>query len=617
MLSYRANIMLYSSVLALCLLDVSKGFADSSTESQKDSYKVKKLDKNAKEDTTEAKKDVKLDGTPPSADDEKRLREKEQEVIKLEERKKSFLKRIEAVTNKNSAGLQFVLGKEIDVQSKIQEKNEKIIRGLNISTQNNEYLSLLSKKIERMYNFISSKKQSIADDAEWFKHVYDNAKEQLSQLKELRAKFKKIEHNNEEKKSLESLYNEVIESFLASYGVMAVTEAYLVKGADYCKNKEISGHFMQHFFPHFSDEAFKASAASIDMVAGDQRRALTTAFDSHLFYPIDEKVSNEHLASDAPKDSDDAKLMAKIKEKLKSDPSENKDIKKLMDPKNGGIITSYNIMLRDGMSAPLCVYAAVSCNTNSNGDIKEYTTRRFSIVEKQNDTDSSDLRKQSTDSGDLTKQLIDSEQKENRTEIENADAKLREELRADAEKERLEKEQEAANLEKENLEKLKEKADDEKSKKPSEKKDTHSDSEKDKADVDAAEIESNKDNSHPSEHDSPADGKASGRTNSAKADSKKTDDSKPKHDTSKNHRNDPATEKSDKAAPSHAAEATSSGSTGTPEKSSESASTTDKKDEKSVTETKQDERPAEDKKGNKPAEKGFFKSLFAGKPAGS
>lgn len=466
MLTYRTRIMLYSSVLALCFLDVSKVFATPEDSAIKSS----------KSDTVTSSA---LEGAPPSLGAKEALRK----TIKEEE---EFLKRTEEVTNKYSNGLQYVLGKEVDVRAITRENNALITEDLlKFNTNGKEEVRDLSDKInkkqenskkdKKTYTLVSlkeklkdkmalikSKKQSVLDEYEWLEKVNKSAEIDLAHLKELKNEIEQLKAGNPKLNDKLDSYRDTIRSFLVSYQIIVVCTAFLKKSEAYCQNKEISNKYIKKFFPHFTDARFEASFNTIDMVAGDERRAMTTAYDSHSFYPIDEQHVDEHqlkeyLGADAPSDSDDIRLFNLIKNKLKSKGKENETAKDLLKHDNGGIIFSYNVMYRDGMAAPLCVFTAVSCTASPEGEIKEYTLRRFSIVDKNEKVD-------------LTKQFINAENKESRAKVEEANAELQDEISEIIKSEHLAKEKAAE-------EKLKAAAEGKKEKE----KEKHSDASKDGA----------------------------------------------------------------------------------------------------------------------------------------
>ena len=400
MLTYRARVMLYSSVLALSLVGATDGFC----------Y--------AEEKGAEANVDQGA-GAPPSAETEKAA----EELRHATQKQEAFNKRIAEVSNKYEAGFQYVVGEKIDVESQLAEKAKNIRSKLSdfgdLKEKGNtkfeaveKYSAELLKKVEEKYKFIMHQKESI-DEAAWFSEVHAYAIRHLNELKDLRAEF---EHNPKEKDSKMDLYSRKIENFIAAYRVVIVCYSYLKQSQAYCHSDKISGHFMTHLDTHFSDRRFTQAA---DDIKSGSMKPLTVIGD-YALYPIDSVVREKSgFSTNIDADSADGKLISMAKKAG----LDNENARDQLKANNGGVVLSSKMMLRPGMKAPLCVYSAVGFD-----DGKE-SVRRFSLVGKD-------------EPENLTVQFIDAENQHVYKKIEDADkalqaklleAKKAEEAKAEAE----------------------------------------------------------------------------------------------------------------------------------------------------------------------------------------
>ncbi len=401
--------MLYSSVLALSLVAPSEGFS-----------KEKDHHESAKETSFQA------DGKPISEAQEDLHDKAIIEASEVAQKKQAFTRKITEVINKYTVGLRSVLGADIKAEEQLKEKSDKIVKGLTdfdpkiekSFEQVDEYSENLVKQLESKHKFIMAQKASIGGDIEWFEDVHKYALAQLKKLTDLRNEMK---NTPERLKSLARVYNERMTHFLPAFSVFTVCASYLGNGKAYCHDKEIKHQYMKRFFQYFTDSEFQASAGAVDMVIGDKKAPLTSAFDNHVFYSIETKTvaldhGKEFTIADISSDPADEKILLLIKKTLTSSDPKDETAKMLMKPEMGGLILSSRLMYLDGMSKPLCVYCAISFDVDQ-GKIKGYTLRYFSMVEK-------------TEKADLTKQYIDLKNEKLQKEIETASAKLQADINA-------------------------------------------------------------------------------------------------------------------------------------------------------------------------------------------
>lgn len=409
---YRTSMMLYSSVFALSLVVASDGFCVSkeSTRTEKTSELKEKsvaVDSKKLSDTnTKPKKDIvtPLTDAEEAADDKLKM-----EQIKKEQKKLQFAKKIETIRMKYAALFSAISGESKEnIAKKLGEHSEKVSSALlaALSDPKSDVYEKLEKGIKRKNTFIQSKKESIGtEDAEWFGELCVAAEKQLKRLAKLNAEFdnNKMETKKEETKKQEEIriiYADKINNFLASYDAFTACTHYLAKAKEYCNDSAISFEVMKVRFEDFSSKAFKEAAVPSDILSG--KRDPFASIKGYKFYAIgkDEYQNGKYL-SQIPPESDEAKYIATAKSRPMS--------QILLAPQNGGLILSSQMIQKEGMDRPICVFYSYAA------DGGKETVYRFSLVHESEETTGRQL----------TAQLIHAENQPEQSKLVEAAAELK------------------------------------------------------------------------------------------------------------------------------------------------------------------------------------------------
>ncbi|MES2608063.1 MAG: hypothetical protein V4544_04980 [Pseudomonadota bacterium] len=433
MSTYRTSMMLYSSVLALSLVTASEGFCEKGQENSNRVEKTSEIKGKSSEreisKTSEVKDKAnaatKLSATPLSDAEEEADEKKKREQIEQEQKRIAYANKLNELMSKYTASLSAISGEDKEVIIKklsAHSDNVKDMLSKILIDPKAEVFEKLAKGLKRKLLFIQSKKESVGEDAVWFGEAFIAAEKHLKKLEKLHAEFIKNKENLAEQEKIKRIYDDKINSFIASYSVFTACTHYLGSAKVFCNDKTISNNNMKVQFPDFSSKAFKEFAVPDDLLNGE--RAPLTRINGYSFYAIDKKEFKKGEFSKAmPTESEDEKLISVAKKLPES------DSRKLLDQENGGLILSSRMIQKAGMDKPLCVFYTYALNGETE------IVSRFSVIHETEEN--SKVERQ------LTAQLIKAENQPAYDALAASNAKLKKALaERKAKKEESEKKRE-------------------------------------------------------------------------------------------------------------------------------------------------------------------------------
>ena len=435
MSTYRTSIMLCSSVLALGLVAASDGFCSDNkgekeekvvavktteaTAAKEKAKETKPAETKATETKTATKEKESNDTSKKNKNDKKDTasititdaeedaeEKKKREQIEQAQKKRDFTNRIETIRVKYAALLSAISGEpKENIAQKLGANSEKVRAALleSLKDSKTDVYEKLSKGLKRKNKFIQSKKESVGDDdAAWFDEVFVAAEKQLKRLEKLNAEFEKNKGNATEQEKTRLIYADRIKNFLASYDAFTACTHYLGSAKAYCNDSTISFNNMKVQFPDFSSKAFKEAGVPADILSG--KRDPFASIKGFKFYAIG-KIENTDgkFSSRIPADSEDGIYLTEVKKKT---------YEILLNPENGGVILSSNMIQKPGMDRPVCVFSSYAV------DGKKETIYRFSLVHESEEVEGRQL----------TAQLIQAENQPAYDELAAANGKLKKAL---------------------------------------------------------------------------------------------------------------------------------------------------------------------------------------------